>query len=214
MANWKWKLLLIFFLGGAGLWDRALASSSALHNFNSWSETIAQPLHCLPHVWHARGRKLRVCVGVVNHRHFHYARLTSIMDEVGGASSRELAIEVRGAYKGYGSIRVLKGLDMSVPRGHMWGYQLCIHGKKIMKHVICTVAMVCLARVVVVRLPSSAAFWVGSTWRVAPSRFWARLLGPLATKYLAGMSATCHRYLHLYNNPILNIAILAYLRYA
>lgn len=33
--------------------------------------------------------------------------------------TREMAIEVRGAYKGYGSIRVLKGLDMSVPRGHM-----------------------------------------------------------------------------------------------
>ena len=31
----------------------------------------------------------------------------------------ELAIEVRGAYKGYGSLRVLKGLDMSVPRGRM-----------------------------------------------------------------------------------------------
>jgi ABC-type transporter Mla maintaining outer membrane lipid asymmetry ATPase subunit MlaF len=41
------------------------------------------------------------------------------MDEVGAASSRELAIEVRGAYMGYGSLRVLKGLDMSVPRGHM-----------------------------------------------------------------------------------------------
>ena len=37
----------------------------------------------------------------------------------GVAETRELAIEVRGAYKGYGSLRVLKGLDMSVPRGHM-----------------------------------------------------------------------------------------------
>ena len=40
-----------------------------------------------------------------------------IMD--GGASAREFAIQVRGAHKGYGSLRVLKGLDMSVPRGHM-----------------------------------------------------------------------------------------------
>ena len=37
----------------------------------------------------------------------------------GVAEGRELAIEVRGAYKGYGSLRVLRGLDMSVPRGHM-----------------------------------------------------------------------------------------------
>ena len=33
--------------------------------------------------------------------------------------TREMAIEVRGAYKGYGSLRVLRGLDMSVPRGRM-----------------------------------------------------------------------------------------------
>ena len=32
---------------------------------------------------------------------------------------REFAIEVRGAHKGYGALRVLKGLDMSVPGGHM-----------------------------------------------------------------------------------------------
>ena len=37
----------------------------------------------------------------------------------GVAETREMAIEVRGAYKGYGSLRVLKGLDMSVPRGRM-----------------------------------------------------------------------------------------------
>ena len=37
----------------------------------------------------------------------------------GVAEGKEFAIEVRGAYKGYGSLRVLKGLDMSVPRGHM-----------------------------------------------------------------------------------------------
>ena len=37
----------------------------------------------------------------------------------GGGGSEEFAIEVRGAHKGYGSLRVLKGLDMSVPRGHM-----------------------------------------------------------------------------------------------
>ena len=37
----------------------------------------------------------------------------------GVAETREFAIEVRGVYKGYGSLRVLKGLDMSVPRGHM-----------------------------------------------------------------------------------------------
>ena len=37
----------------------------------------------------------------------------------GVAETTELAIEVRGAYKGYGSLRVLKGLDMSVPRGRM-----------------------------------------------------------------------------------------------
>ena len=36
-----------------------------------------------------------------------------------GIAEMELAIEVRGAYKGYGSLRVLKGLDMSVPRGRM-----------------------------------------------------------------------------------------------
>jgi ABC-type transporter Mla maintaining outer membrane lipid asymmetry ATPase subunit MlaF len=37
----------------------------------------------------------------------------------GVAETREMAIEVRGAYKGYGSLRVLRGLDMSVPRGRM-----------------------------------------------------------------------------------------------
>ena len=37
----------------------------------------------------------------------------------GVAETREMAIEVRGAYKGYDSLRVLKGLDMSVPRGRM-----------------------------------------------------------------------------------------------
>ena len=38
------------------------------------------------------------------------------MDDI---AEMELAIEVRGAHKGYGSLRVLKGLDMSVPRGRM-----------------------------------------------------------------------------------------------
>ena len=50
--------------------------------------------------------------GVVN-------RTLSDMVVNGSASMGELAIQVRGAHKGYGSLRVLKGLDMSVPRGNM-----------------------------------------------------------------------------------------------
>lgn len=46
-----------------------------------------------------------------------YQGLPIMMDGV--VAEGELAIEVRGAYKGYGSLRVLKGLNMSVPYGHM-----------------------------------------------------------------------------------------------
>ena len=51
--------------------------------------------------------------GVVNRT------LLSDMAISGNVQMGELAIQVRGAHKGYGSLRVLKGLDMSVPRGNM-----------------------------------------------------------------------------------------------
>ena len=59
------------------------------------------------------------------YREIDQARMAGVVRHMSGeemngvAETRELAIEVRGAYKGYGSLRVLKGLDMSVPQGRM-----------------------------------------------------------------------------------------------
>lgn len=42
-----------------------------------------------------------------------------IMDEGQIDRSENLAIKVRGAQRSYGSLKVLKGLDMDVPYGSM-----------------------------------------------------------------------------------------------